>query len=83
LDDAQREVVDYLDTKIDHLRKSGTQDDWKAFYDVLMKGKRDDIDSLLIRVTDDLNLVRTRSRPRLRPRREHSRVADVRRGSEP
>jgi hypothetical protein len=83
LDDAQREVVDYLDKKIDELRVSGTQDDWDAFYDALMSGKRDAIDHLLIRVTDDLNLIPTRSRPRLRRRPEHSRVAGFRRASEP
>lgn len=82
VDDAQREVVDHLDTEIERLRMSGNQDDWGAFYDALMKGRRDDIDRLLVRVTDDLKLVRPARRPRLRPPRGHPGVADIRRGSE-
>jgi hypothetical protein len=58
LDEAQRSVVDYLDREIDRLRMSGSAGEWAVFYDALMTSKRIEIDHLLNRVTDDLNLGR-------------------------
>jgi hypothetical protein len=56
LDQAQQDVVDYLDREIDRLRDAGTPDDWKELHESLMTEKRMEIDSLLTRVTADLNM---------------------------
>src|ERR1700733_10384787 len=56
LDQAQQQVVDYLDGEVRRLRDKGTPADWGAFYESLMKEKRAAIDSLLTDVTADLNL---------------------------
>ena len=67
LDQAQQAVVDYLDKEVDRLRVEGTNpDEWKEFYDSLMKVKRKEIDSLLTDVTADLNLRSTALRRRIR-----------------
>jgi hypothetical protein len=56
LDQAQQQVVDYLDQEVRRLRVEGKRADWAAFYESLMKEKRAAIDSLLTDVTADLNL---------------------------
>jgi hypothetical protein len=64
LDQAQRNVVDYLDTEIDRLRQSGTPADWQQLYDALMGEKRRTIDEILTGVTADLRLEGADSRTR-------------------
>lgn len=56
LDQAQQEVVDYLDEQIDHLRDNGSSDQWKELYVSLMKQTRAEIDTLLASVTADLKI---------------------------
>ena len=56
LDQAQQDVVDYLDHEIDRLRDAGTPDDWKALHASLMTEKRKEIDSLLTSVIADLKI---------------------------
>ena len=56
LDETQREVVDYLDDKIDDLRIGGTPEAWDEFYRSLIAEKRAKIDSLLTSVTSQLKL---------------------------
>jgi hypothetical protein len=56
LDQAQQQVVDYLDGEVRRLRDQGTPNDWGKLYESLMKEKRMAIDSLLTEVTADLNL---------------------------
>jgi hypothetical protein len=56
LDQAQREVVDYLDREIRHLRHGGTRSKWETFYNSLMNEKRAAIDHLLTEVTEDLKI---------------------------
>ena len=58
LDQAQREVVDFLDLRIDKLRQTGTPADWKQLYEELMGAKRSAIDAILTDVTRDLKLGR-------------------------
>ena len=60
LDQAQQEVVDYLDREIDCLRNKGTPDDWGKLRGSLMTETRPAIDSLLVRVTQDLKIGGTR-----------------------
>src|SRR5215831_15769821 len=47
LDQAQQEVVNYLDDEIDRLRRKENPAEWKAFRNSLMNKKRADIDHLL------------------------------------
>lgn len=56
LDEAQQAVVDYLDGEIERLRRCGKPADWEDFYRSLMTEKRIEIDALLTRVTQDLEL---------------------------
>ena len=56
LDQAQQQVVDYLDEEVRRLRRNAAPGDWAAFHESLMKEKRAAIDSLLTDVTADLNL---------------------------
>jgi hypothetical protein len=62
LDQAQQDVVDYLDHEIDRLRDAGTPDDWNKLHESLMNEQRKAIDSLLTWVTEDLKIIGT---PRL------------------
>ena len=62
LDQAQQDVVDYLDHEIDRLRDGGTPDDWNKLHASLMNEKRKAIDLLLRWVTEDLKIIGT---PRL------------------
>jgi hypothetical protein len=76
LDQAQQEVVDYLDHEIDRLRDAGTPDDWEKLHASLMREKRTDIDSLLKSVTADLKIGGT---PRqIRTRLAHPKPLDPR-----
>jgi hypothetical protein len=56
LDDAQQRVVDDLDTRIEHLRRTGTRGEWAALYKTLQSTKRNDIDELLTGVIADLQI---------------------------
>jgi len=56
LDQAQQDVVEYLDHEIDRLRDAGTPDDWKALHASLMTEKRKAIDDLLTSVIADLKI---------------------------
>ena len=60
LDQAQQDVVDYLDREIDRLRVSATTEEWAALYTALMTDKRVAIDLLLASVTEDLKIGGTR-----------------------
>jgi hypothetical protein len=64
LDEAQQEVVDYLDHEIDHLRVAGTPDQWCVLYESLRTTKRTKIDRLLTDVIADLHLGARRRPPR-------------------
>ena len=56
LDQAQKDVVDYLDGEIDSLRVAGgTPGEWERLYGSLMK-QRKAIDALLVGVTKDLKI---------------------------
>jgi hypothetical protein len=56
LDQAQQEVVDYLDSEIDRLRREGTPSTWGTFHDSLKNEKREAIDHILTEVTEDLKI---------------------------
>jgi hypothetical protein len=56
LDQTQQGVVDYLDDQIDHLRDTGTPDDWKALHASLKTERRKEIDDLLTNVITDLKI---------------------------
>jgi hypothetical protein len=56
LDQAQQEVVDYLDSEIYRLRHEGTPSEWETFHHSLMNEKRAAIDHLLTEVTEDLKI---------------------------
>lgn len=56
LDQAQQEVVNYLDDEIDRLRRKENPAEWKAFRNSLMNKKRADIDHLLTEVTEELKI---------------------------
>ncbi len=56
LDEAQQAVVDHLDGEIERLRRSGKPAAWEDFHRSLMTEKRLEIDALLTRVTQDLEL---------------------------
>jgi hypothetical protein len=53
---AQQKVVDYLDGEIDKLRISAGPGNWGKLYYSLMTQTRPEIDALLVRVTEQLNL---------------------------
>ena len=56
LDQAQQEVVDYLDKTVDGLRLAGTPEQWETLYESLRTTKRMDIDMLLTGVIADLKI---------------------------
>jgi hypothetical protein len=56
LDQAQLELVAFLDQEIERLRSDGTREDWAELRRTLMKDKRDAVESILTGVTHDLRL---------------------------